>query len=679
MTGIHARHRWLVLAAVVLTAALALPAQAPLESGVDVASFDRSVRPQDDLYRYVNGGWLDRTQMPPEWVSYSASTEIIERVDRDLRALIEELAAQPNRPEGSAAQQIGDLYASLMDQERVEALGLTPIQPRLASINAIATPSAFAMQAGVLASIGAATPFGALVSVDPLDNAELMVHLSQGGILLPDADYYLRDTPRYIDIRRQYAEYLAQLLTLARWPNAEADAAAVVALETTLARAHERREVDATPELAQRRYRLSDLERRMPGFDWMAWAKPQRIDLVPTVVLVQPLFFQQFAALVPSTPLSTWRAWLAVRYLTASAPFIGREFSSARFEFFGRTLSGQQEPREFWRRGVSLVSAYLGEAIGKLYVERHFPESAKRRVERMVAQILRAYRQSVLEIPWMTPQTKTEALNKLARLGAKLGYPDRWRGYRGLVIEPDDLLGNIERAKRFESEFRMRWLGRPAENSGWLMTPQTVNAYYSPGMNEIVFPAAILQPPYFNAAADDAVNYGGIGAVIGHEIGHAILDRGRRYDSVGRIRDWWAPADDREYARRAEQLVKQYDEFSPLPGFEVNGRLTLGENLGDLAGLSIAYRAYKMSLDGRPAPVIDGLTGDQRFFMGWAQIWREQIRDEYLKQLLVTAAHPPGKYRANGPVSSVPAFYEAFDLKPGDGLFRTPEQRVRIW
>jgi predicted metalloendopeptidase len=656
-----------------------VPAQSPAISGLDVAAFDRSVRPQDDLYQYVNGGWLEKTQMPPERVSYSASTEIVERVELDLRTMIEELAAQPNRDSGSPAQQIGDFYASMMNQDRVEALGLSSIERQLTSIRNINNTSEFAAVAGALASIGSAGPFGAVISVDPADNSQPMVHLSQGGILLPDAGYYLHDTPRYAEIRRLYQQYIERILTLAHWPHAAEDAAAVLALETALARAHQHREVDTTAQLPQQRFALSDLARKMPGFDWMAWARPQRIDLVPTVVLVQPGFFQQFAAMVPATPISAWRAWLASRYLTASAPFIGRTFTDARFEFFGRTLSGQQEPREFWRRGVSLVSQYLGEAIGRLYVERHFPESAKRRVERMVSLLLRAYRQAVLEIPWMTPQTKTEALNKLARLNSKIGYPDRWRSYRGLVIKADDLLGNIERSKRFENEFRMRWLGRPVDNAGWLMTPQTVNAYYSPGMNEIVFPAAILQPPFFNAAADDAVNFGAIGAVIGHEIGHAILDRGRQYDSMGRLRDWWTPADDREYARRASMVVKQYDEFSPLPGFNVNGTLTLGENLGDMAGLSIAYRAYKMSLDGEPAPVIDGLTGDQRFFMGWAQIWREKIRDEYQRQLLVTAAHAPGRYRANGPISSLQAFYDAFEVKSGDGLFRTPEQRVRIW
>jgi predicted metalloendopeptidase len=678
MMRLPSRAACLVSTAVAALVAATSAQPAPI-SGLDVASFDRSVRPQDDLYRHVNGGWLDRTPMPPERVSFSASTELVERVDVDLRVLIEELAAQPHRDSGSPAQQIGDFYASMMNQERVEALGLAPIERQLTGIRKIETASQFAAAAGALAAIGAAGAFGAAVSLDPMDNTQPMVHLSQGGILLPDADYYLQDTPRYAEIRRLYQQYLERILTLAHWDNAAEDAAAVLALETALARAHERRDADATSQLARQRYLLADLSRRMPGFDWMAWARPQRIDLVPTVVLVQPAFFQQFAALVPATPISTWRAWLAARYLTASAPFIGRDFTEARFDFFGRTLSGQQEPREFWRRGVSLVSQYLGEAIGKLYVERHFPESAKRRVERMVSLLIRAYRQAVLEMQWMSPQTKTEALNKLARMSSKIGYPDRWRAYRGLVIRADDLLGNIERAKQFENDFRMRWLGRPVDNAGWLMTPQTVNAYYSPGMNEIVFPAAILQPPYFNAAADDAVNFGAIGAVIGHEIGHAILDSGRQYDSIGRLRDWWMPADDREYARRASVLVQQFNEYSPLPGFTINGSLTLGENLGDLAGLSIAYRAYKMSLDGDAAPVIDGLTGDQRFFMGWVQIWREQIRDEYLRQLLVTATHPPGRYRANGPVSSVPAFYEAFGVKPGDGLFRTPEQRVRIW
>jgi putative endopeptidase len=417
----------------------------------------------------------------------------------------------------------------------------------------------------------------------------------------------------------------------------------------------------------------------MPGFDWAAWAKPQGIDRTSDWVIGQPSFFKAFAELVPKTPIDTWKAWVAAQVISMHAPFLGAEFADARFEFFNKTLSGQQQQRPRWKRGVQLVNGSMGEALGQLYVAKHFPAASKARMETMIANLIEAYRQSITSLEWMTPATRKEALEKLSKFSPKIGYPPKWKSYAGLDIKGEDLVGNVERANRLEHEYQVGRLGKPVDRNEWLMTPQTVNAYYNPVKNEIVFPAAILQPPFFDATADDAVNYGSIGAVIGHEIGHGFDDQGRRFDGDGKLRDWWTPADEAEFQKRAKLLIEQFNGYSPLPGMNVNGELTLGENIGDLGGLSIAYQAYKLSLKGKPAPVIDGLTGDQRFFMGWAQAWRMKGREEYLRRQVLADPHAWAEFRANGPLGNIPAFYDAFGVKPGDKLYIAPEKRVKIW
>jgi predicted metalloendopeptidase len=668
-----------LLAAAIGCAAAGAAAQRPEPtSGLDLASIDSSARPQDDLFRFANGGWLARAEIPADRVSYFASSELEERVLRDLHAIITAVAEVAYPAPGSPQQQIADLYRSLTNDAWIEALGARPMQPQLDRIFAVAGPRDVAAVAGHLGSIGTGGPFVASLATDPSDPGLPAVMLMQSGIMLPDRDYYLVDREPYLAARRGYADYLTRIFTLIGRPRPAEDAAALVALETRLAEAQWTRAASRDPR-SSAAYTLDELMAAMPGFDWKAWAKPQGVDRVRTVVLAQPAFFQQFAALVASEPLDAWKAWLAARYITASAPFLSREFASARFDFFGKFLTGQEEPIERWKRGVSLVSGYLGEALGRLYVDKHFPPASKARVEKIVDNVRRAYRRAVLQLDWMSTPTKDEALRKLDTLTTKIGSPTRWRSYRGLEIRRDDLVGNIERAKAFETAFRTRSIGRPADRGSWLMTPQTVNAYYSPAQHEIVFPAAFLQPPYFNPAADDAVNYGALGAVIGHEIGHALDDRGRRFDSAGALRDWWTPEDDREFRRRTERLVAQFSAYRPADGLALDGAFTLGENFGDLGGLAIAYRAWKLALGNRPAPVIDGFTGDQRFFLGWAQMWRGKIRPEFLRQFVLSTPHAPPQFRANGPVSNMPEFYEAFGLKPGDRLFRPPEERVRIW
>ena len=427
------------------------------------------------------------------------------------------------------------------------------------------------------------------------------------------------------------------------------------------------------------KYTLARLAEEMPGFDWSTWAASQGFANVQDVIVGQPSFFKVYASLADTTPLATWKAWLTAHLVSEEAEFLSKPFADAQFEFFSRTLRGQQAMRPRPERAVQLVNTSLGEAVGRIYVGKYFPAEAKVRMQQMVANLLEAYRQSITTVDWMTPETRTRALDKLSRFMPQIGYPDTWRSYDGVVIKADDLAGNAMRLARFERTYRRGKLGKPVDRSEWVMTPQTVNAYYSPVLNKIVFPAAILQPPFFQFDADDAVNYGAIGAVIGHEIGHGFDDSGRRFDGTGTLHDWWLPLDDQEFRKRAQLLVEQFNQFTPLPGLHVNGQLTLGENIGDLAGLGIAYKAYKVSLAARPAPTIDGFSGDQRLFLGFAQIWRSKMRDEQMRVQVMTNPHSPGEYRANGPVSNVDAFYDAFSVKPGDKMYRAADQRVRIW
>ena len=643
-----------------------------------MAGFDRSVLPQDDLYRYVNGGWLSRVVMPGDRVSYGAFAELSDQTELDLRKIIEEVSARPNRPRGSPAQQIADLYASVMDETRLEQLGASAIQPELRRIDAIRSARDVATEAGYLASIAAGGPFGGSVGIDPLNPGAPVVRINQGGTLLPDREYYLKDDAALAAVRGKYQQYLARIFELAGRAAPADDARAVLALETALARIQWTEADTRNSNATYTRFTLRQLAAEMPGFDWAAWAKPQGIDQSPAVILAQPSFFKAFAAMVPDVPVSTWQAWLVARYVTAAAPYLSAPFDLARFDFFGSVVTGQELPRTRWKRGVSMVNGYLGDALGKLYVEKHFPQEARARVQKILANVIEAYRQALRDAAWLSPAAKRDALEKLSALSTGVGYPARWHDYSALVIKPDDLLGNWQRALRFESQARLGNLAGTA-GSEWVLPPQTVNAYYSAATNEMVIPAAILQPPIFDLGADDAVNYGATGALIGHEIGHAFDDRGRRFDGAGAVRDWWTQADADGYRERVSALVAQMNAYEPLPGLHVNGPLTAPESMGDLGGLDIAFRAYKLSLKGRRAPVIDNLTGEQRFFMGWAQIWRSKERDEYLRSTLQINAYLPPALRANAAASNVDGFFDAFGVKPGNRLYRAPGERVRIW
>jgi putative endopeptidase len=653
-------------------------AQAPT-SGLDAVAFDRAVRPQDDLYRYVNGAWLKATTIPGDRVSYGAFAEIADKTEVDLQLLIEDIAARPNRPHGSAAQQIADLYASIVDERHIEQLGSAPIQPELSRIDAIATTSGIAAEAGFLSSIAAGGPFGGSVGNDPLNPGAPVARVTQGGILLPDRDYYLSAAPAFADVRAKYERYLTRIFTLVGRETPAQDAKDVIALESDLARVSwTEAQTRSAGSDTYTRYTLRQLAAEMPGFDWQAWARPQGLDRSPVIILAQPSFFKAFAEMVPRVPLTTWKAWLISRFVTAAAPYLSSPFDLARFDFFGTILTGQELPRVRWKRGVAMVNGYLGDAIGRAYVERYFTSAAKARVQRILERVVEAYRESIANSAWMSARAKHEAQAKLTSMGVRIGYPSEWRSYNGLEIRADDPFGNWQRALAFENRLRLSDVAG-ASGAHWTVSPQIVNAYYSAATNEIIVPAAILQPPVFDAGADDAVNYGAAGALVGHEIGHAFDDRGRRFDASGAPRDWWTANDGARYAALAEKLAAQLATYEPLPGAHVNGVLAVGETLADIGGLTIAYRAYKRSLKGAAAPVIDGLTGDQRFFMGWARIWRAKERDDYVRSQLQISAHLPPAFRANTVLVHVDAFYEAFGVTPTDRLYLAPADRVKVW
>ena len=652
---------------------------APSRSGLDLSSFDRSVRPQDDLYRFANGTWLDATDVPAERVSVSAFSDLADNAERDVNDLIVELAARGPYKNGSPNQQIVDLYESIADDSRIEALGAAPLKPELEKIRAIATTRALAAETGVLSAAGLGGPFEATIADYTRDAASLTVRIQQGGTLLGDRDLYLTDTPDARADRAAYASYLERIFTLVEWPSPVESARDVLTLDTAISEAQWRR-ADATDRRrADTRVAFNDLAKAAPGFDWRAWAQPQGIQFARDVVLSPQPFFKGFAALVDRTPLETWKAWLAARYITASAPYVSRAFADARFDLFGRLLSGQEAPRARWKRGVGLVNSYLGDAVGRLYVERHWSPAAAKRATTLVDNLVKAYRDAIAHLDWLSPGTRATALDRLMSMTIRIGAPSHWRDYRGLVVVRDDLVGNLARARAFDNASTMARLSGAGDPDEWLITPQTVNAYYNPAKNEIVLPAAMLQPPLFDSGADDAVNYGRLGAVIGHEIGHAFDEEGRFVMEDGRPRDSWTPDDARRFEARASMLANQFEGRQPVPGASVSGVFTINEDLGDLEGLSIAWQAYHRALGGTPAPEIDGFSGDQRFFLGWAQVWRTKMRDAYQRQLLTTDPHAPPQFRANVPASNLQAFVDAFGVKPGDRLYLAPDARVRIW
>ncbi|MEW4570717.1 M13 family metallopeptidase [Tautonia sp. JC769] len=649
-----------------------------LRSGIDLSNTDPAIRPQDDLFRHVNGKWLLEAEIPADRSADGAFYALRDEAEEDLKALIERAAETGGEP-GSETQKVGDLFASFMDEDRVEELGLEPIRDELAKVDAIESKDEFLQTLAELERVGVDGLFGGYVDTDARQSDAYILNLYQGGIGLPDESYY-RDE-KFAPIREAYLDHIARMFTLADVADAEQKAQQVMDLETQLASHHWDRVRSRDATLTYNKKDREALAELTPGFDWPRYFDAYGAGGIEQVIIAQPSYFEAMDEVLDGIPLDQWKTWLTWNVLHAYAPYLNEAMVAENFDFFGKTLTGAEENRPRWKRGVQVVEGSLGEAVGKLFVEEHFPPRAKERMEELVANLIEAYRQGINGLDWMGEETKAKALEKLETFNPKIGYPDTWRDYSALEIAPDDLVGNIQRATAFEVDRNLKKLGQEVDRGEWFMTPQTVNAYYNPGMNEIVFPAAILRPPFFDMEADDAANYGAIGAVIGHEIGHGFDDQGSKYDGLGNLNDWWTDSDREEFDARAGKLIEQYNGFEPdqLPGQTVNGALTIGENIGDLGGLTIAHRAYRISLDGEEPPVIDGLTGDQRFFMGWAQVWRTKYRDAELTRRLATDPHSPAEFRCNGVIRNMPEFYDAFGVKEGDDLYLPPEERVKIW
>ena len=656
-----------------------------IRSGIDLSYVDNQARPQDDLFGHVNGRWLAEYDIPADRATDGAFRSLYDRAEEQIRDLIGQ-AAQADAEKGTDQQRIGDLYASFMDEKTVERIGVRPLLDELATVDAAADAAELAVVLGGLQRTGVGGGAGAYIDTDSKDSTRYLLHLSQSGLGLPDESYY-RDEQHAV-ILAAYPGHIAAMFALVYGEEPQpgewrATAERIVALESKLAAAHwdvvKRRDADLTYNLRT----FAELPTEAPGFDWAGWvtAMGTTPESAAEVVVRQPDFLTEFAALWAGQDIEDWKRWARWRLIHARAFLLTDELVAEDFDFYGRTLSGTESIRDRWKRGVSVVENLMGDALGKLYVERHFPPGAKARMDELVANLREAYRVSINQLAWMTPETRQRALAKLDKFTPKIGYPAKWRDYSNLVIERDDLYGNYLRGYAVSSERELAKLGAPVDRDEWFMTPQTVNAYYNPGMNEIVFPAAILQPPFFDAEADDAANYGGIGAVIGHEIGHGFDDQGAKYDGDGNLVDWWTDDDRAEFGMRTKALIEQYEEFVPraLDGHHVNGAFTVGENIGDLGGLSIALLAYQLSLNGQPAPVIDGLTGVQRVFFGWAQVWRTKSRDAEAIRRLAVDPHSPPEFRCNGVIRNMDAFYEAFDVAADDELYLEPQRRVRIW
>ncbi len=644
--------------------------------GIDLGARDLSVRPGDDFYRYADGHWLDGNQIPPDRTRWGAFGELDERAQQQVLGIVQALPA--HAPEGSNDQKVGDYYRAFMDTSAIDQRG---IEPARAAIDAITQARNYHDLTRLMGrpDLALKAPLRIGISIDQKDPDRYDVILTQSGLGMPDRDYYLKDDPVYAGLRAKYVAHISRMLTLIGEPQPAAEAQAILDAETQIARLHwpaaKRRERDLTYNPRTR----VELEAMAPGFFWETLLATEGVDAQPQFVVRETDAVQGLAQLFLQVPVDTWRAYFKYHYLVSVAAVLPHAFDEEAFDFYGRTLQGQPQQRARAKRVVRALDNDLGEAVGALYVERYFPASSKQQVRELVENLRATYAGRIRKLPWMTPATKKVALEKLAAFHPKLGYPDKWRDYSQLSIVPGDAFGNAIRARVFEWSREVKRLNEPTDRSEWGMTPQTINAYYNPTFNEVVFPAAILQPPFFDPHADPAVNYGGIGTVIGHEMGHGFDDQGSKSDARGVLRTWWAAADTEAFKKRTDSLAAQYDEFTALPGLKVNGRLTLGENIGDLGGISVAYDAYHRSLQGSAPPVLDGITADQRFFLSFAQVWRGLDRDEALRSQVLSDPHSPGRFRVNGVVRNVDAWYAAFGITASDKLYLPPGERVRIW
>ncbi len=663
-----------------------LPSTVELPSGIDISELNDAVRPQDDLYRHVNGKWIDRTEIPADKARFGSFHVLAEAAEEAVRDIIHEAQSSAS---GTEERKFGDLFSSYMDAERINALGATPLAPALAEVDAVSDIPSLLATLGRLERQGGSGFFQLYIDNDPGDPERYIAIFEQGGLGLPDESYYREE--KFAEIRTAYAGYLATMFTLAGLDASEADATArairVLQLESTLASHHWDNVASRDSEKTYNLTTWADVVTRAAaasdGPDLNRWldAIDAPAGAFAELVLRQPSFLDGLASTLTAANLPAWTDWLRWQVIRSSAAYLSDAFVEANFDFYGRTLTGTPELRERWKRGVSLVEGALGEAIGRIYVERHFAIGAKATMDVLVDNLVEAYRESITHLAWMTADTRARAIDKLDKFTPKIGYPSKWRDYSGLQITPDDLLSNVRATNEFEFQRELGKIGKPIDREEWFMTPQTINAYYNPGFNEIVFPAAILQYPFFVEERDMAANYGAIGAVIGHEIGHGFDDQGSKYDGDGRLTDWWTAADREAFEKLTSSLIEQYNRLAPLQvaDHHVNGALTIGENIGDLGGLSIAWKAYLISLAGAESPVIDGLTGAERFYLSWAQTWQQKGRDAEVIRLLAIDPHSPNEFRCNQIVRNIDEFYEAFGVTEDDDLWLDPAERVTIW
>jgi putative endopeptidase len=644
-------------------------------AGLDFSHQDQSVRPQDDLYRYFNGGWLKTAVIPADRASDGAFITLRVQSEARVREIIEGATGSDE------ATKISNIYKSFMDVDAVNAMSGAPIAAELTEVDSITSLADFTSTLAQLEAKGTSGIFGTFIYADMKDASTNILYLQQGGISLPDEAYY-RDE-KYADIRTAFVSHVQAMFTLAGVSDPAAKAAKVMALETSIASHHWDQVKDRDATLTYNKMERTQVKALMPAFDWELYLTDGQIPsiVLDSVIVQQPSFFEGLGSILASFDPDTWKAWLKWHIISGAAPYLSDEFAQESFDFFGKTLSGTPELRERWKRAVSMIEGSLGEAVGKVYVQKYFPAEAKARMEKLVANLIEAYRVSINELEWMSPDTKLKALEKLGKFRPKIGYPDKWRDYSALQTTADDLYGNVGRVVKFQRDHQLSKIGKPVDRDEWHMAPQTVNAYYNPVMNEIVFPAAILQPPFFGLEHDDAVNYGAIGAVIGHEIGHGFDDQGSKYDGDGALNNWWTDSDRAAFEERTKALIAQYDLLAPeeAPDVTVNGALTIGENIGDLGGLTIAFKAYQISLGGKPSPVIEGMSGEKRLMLSWAQVWRSKLRPEEMRRRIATDPHSPAEFRCNQILKNFTPFYKEFGVTEKDALWLEEQSRVQIW
>lgn len=649
------------------------------KSGIDHQYFDQNVKGNDDFYQHVNGGWLKNTEIPVDKSRWGTFDILHEESLKQLHDIVDELSKQ-QLVEGSSEQKVASLYANFMDEKSIEALGIQPIQAEITNVDALKSKKDLAQLAAHFSRIGVTSPFDVGIDQDMKNSTEMVAMLGQSGLGLPDRDYYLKNDAKFKKIRSQYLKYIEKTLSLAGDKQAAQHAQGILKLETQIAKIQwsnvQNRDVTKLYNI----YKTQDLAKLSPKIDWQTYLEKQELsDKIKTIQVIQPSYFKGLSPIVDNTSLEVWKAYFKFHLVSDFSSLLSQAFVDNSFDFYSKQLREIKEQKPRWKRGVQLVEGTLGESLGQIYVKKYFSAEKKQRMEVLVQNLMKAYSQSIDKLDWMSPTTKVQAQKKLASFAVKIGYPNKWRDYSALEIKNNDLIGNVIRSREFEHQYALNKLGKPVDRDEWGMTPQTINAYYNASLNEIVFPAAILQPPFFDMDADDAVNYGAIGAIIGHEISHGFDDQGSQFDELGNMKNWWTAEDHRKFKEKTNTLVAQYNAYEPIKGYHVNGELTLGENIADNSGLAIAYKAYQLSLNGKTAPVLDNLTGEQRFYIGWAQAWRSKITDAMQVEFLKRDPHSPDKVRGNATLLNQAPFYDAFHIQQGDKMFLPANKRVTIW